>query len=80
MKNKKLLALCLMGLLFSCNSQKVVSSVGPSIGSEEIINSQSSLEGDSITSNEIVSNNQGTTSTMHLAQHLLPHHSYQAYR
>ena len=52
MKNKKLLALCLMGLLFSCNSQKVVSSVSPSIGSEEIINSQSSLEGDSITSNE----------------------------
>ena len=51
MKNKKLLALCLMGLLFSCNSQKVVSSVSPSIGSEEIINSQSSLEGDSITSN-----------------------------
>ena len=63
MKNKKLLALCLMGLLFSCNSQKVVSSVSPSIGSEEIINSQSSLEGDSITSNEIVSNNQGTTSS-----------------
>ena len=51
MKNKKLLALCLMGLLFSCNSQKVVSSVSPSIGSEEIINSQSSLEGGSITSN-----------------------------
>ena len=63
MKNKKLLALCLMGLLFSCNSQKVVSSVSPSIGSEEIINSQSSLEGGSITSNEIVSNNQGTTSS-----------------
>ena len=63
MKNKKLLALCLMGLLFSCNSKKVVSSVSPSISSEEIINSQSSLEGDSITSNEIVSNNQGTTSS-----------------
>ena len=75
MKNKKLLALCLMGLLFSCNSQKVVSSVSPSIGSEEIINSQSSLEGGSITSNEnvtsdgnktstvIVSSNQGTTSS-----------------
>ena len=64
-----------MGLLFSCNSQKVVSSVSPSIGSEEIINSQSSLEGGSITSNEnvtsdgnksstvIVSSNQGTTSS-----------------
>ena len=63
MKNKKLLALCLMGLLFSCNSQKVVSSVSPSIGSEEIINSQSSLEGDSITSNENVTSGISSNTT-----------------
>ena len=64
MKNKKLLALCLMGLLFSCNSQKVVSSVSPSIGSEEIINSQSSLEGGSITSNENVTSDGNKSSTV----------------
>ena len=63
MKNKKLLALCLMGLLFSCNSQKVVSSVSPSIGSEEIINSQSSLEGGSITSNENVTSGISSNTT-----------------
>ena len=63
MKNKKLLALCLMGLLFSCNSKKVVSSVSPSIGSEEIINSQSSLESGSITSNENVTSGISSNTT-----------------
>lgn len=57
MKNKKILALCLTGLLFSCGSQKVVNSVSSLISSNENTSSQISLEGDSITSNVSITNN-----------------------